>query len=1082
MQFSIFKKVVSVSMAVMFILSSSGLGMMTPRHAEAQGIVDFVIGGAQVLDGCDGITGSKYQEIATQLGIDLEGGVRAGLSDLGGRLQDPASDLGGSILDGLSSLGSKLGDSAIGDAIGSLGSSIGDAFGGAGSGIGDAIGSVAGVLGGPVGGILGSVVGGLFGGGEGPDKVAEEGLRKIVKQGQRIAQFNQQKIIEKDRCLDSLARQAGQTALRNFTSASVDWLNDGFERGGKEGNRAFVQDLSLFVAEVSDVEIKDFAAESSSLSGAFSNTCNSFSQSVFSTIVSNYFANTPGSGVDQGNIRSTTVGSGNCLTTENFLRGDFSDGGWDSLAQSVSDSDQNPIGSFLRQSSGLNQRISEAEQNEREELQWGQGFLANESGGFTPASVVNGISNRLFESDFNRLELIDEMGEVAGSFAKSLIGKVTGLSDDGSSTLNAGTGLSTLDPNNTVGGDSGQEYSYLAESLRNRVADQLAIEEEVQLAISDVLPLYVSNGGQVDALINEMRTCLETTDFTSRNAAELLGSIVDNKERFESTVLQNRVRIDWRGEDIFWQGVIREESRKMIGWTGTDYDWANDGVERYGTQGFSISCEDRSDGGSDGGNASYVIRQEILPNPETDFNGAFHNLERDETDRFDESGLNTSFINDHDTYTDRIMDFATWIDSQAYADLLNSERDRNNVHPLRIKLRLVGWVNRPERFLAEVHTVWEKQICAVDGSDAHWQERLPIVDHDEREHFPDTPAGQRRAQNAQCDLIQEHEFCIFPAYRGPQIIAGEMYQRNADGEIEESRCQTRGDAGTHYYVRSGDTNWSTRQCNLRQSPQGSAVEWEGGFLENTEGTNFPAYELRETDDPLEDQELTINVLRAIQFGNNADLVGTTFSELQQQFEGLKTGGLEGMIASSNNPNASSDGFRDLQAVYYQIQDNFNNRNTASNLRNNARTFVENVREINEALLESESCEGGSEEMRLFGSDFLNDNPVPEDKEEEVESLSINNFNVARPIRSSNFIRVSWDSNAGSCSVESNPNLSGWQEGSEVGSSGSLGLSSPNAGLLSITCTLGEESDTRTETYPAKIILEGDGGGRIIDSE
>jgi len=189
-----------------------------------------------------------------------------------------------------------------------------------------------------------------------------------------------------------------------------------------------------------------------------------------------------------------------------------------------------------------------------------------------------------------------------------------------------------------------------------------------------------------------------------------------------------------------------------------------------------------------------------------------------------------------------------------------------------------------------------------------------------------------------------------------------------------------------------------------------------------------------------------------------------------------------MIASSNNPNASSDGFRDLQAVYYQIQDNFNNRNTASNLRNNARTFVENVREINEALLESESCEGGSEEMRLFGSDFLNDNPVPEDKEEEVESLSINNFNVARPIRSSNFIRVSWDSNAGSCSVESNPNLSGWQEGSEVGSSGSLGLSSPNAGLLSITCTLGEESDTRTETYPAKIILEGDGGGRIIDSE
>ncbi|MEX2514559.1 MAG: hypothetical protein WD335_00290 [Candidatus Paceibacterota bacterium] len=1014
-------------MTVMFILTSAGFGMMTPRQAQAQGIVDFVVRGGQVLDGCEGITGSRYQAIASQLGIDLEGGVRAGLSDLGSRLQDPASDLGGSILDGLSSIGGQLSDSAIGDAIGSLGSTLGDAFGSAGSGIGNAIGSVAGILGGPVGGILGSVVGGLFGGG-GPDKVVEEGLRKIIQQGQRITQFNQSKIIEKERCLDSLAREAGQAALRDFTNASVDWLNTGFERGGETGNQAFVQDLSLFVAEVSDNELREFTEEAENEGGGFANTCGSFGQSVFSTVINNYFQGTPESGVDPGTVRSTIVADGNCLASDAFLRGDFSEGGWSALAQSVSNSGSNPIGAYLEQSNSLDERIREREENEREELQWGQGFLANESGGFTPASVVNGISNRLFESDFNRLELIDEMNEVAGSFASSLIGKVTGLSDGGGNDPESGTGLSTLDGSNTVGGDQASPFGYLAESLLNRVEEQVAIEEDVQLAMEDVLPLYLDD--RIDPLISDVRSCLETADFTSQNITEVLSSVINNKERFENNVLRTRVRIDWRGEDLFWQGVIREQSRKMIGWNGTDYNWRDDGVESYARQGFSNLCE--TDG--DYGNAQYVIRQEIIPDPERTFSGAFFSLEQDDAIRWEEGNYESGL----DSEGGVLYFGSQWIGSGTYESLVGKNNHRTPIFNADDGGSFFDWqdlvtgqtpaaVNhsKPPR----VHTVWEKQICR----DSEWHAQITNMDLD----FPDTPAGQRDAQNAQCDLIGELEFCIYPAYRSPRLIAGEMYQRNVDGGVEASQCQSRSDAGTHYFVRSGDGVWSTRQCNTRQSPQGSAVEWESGFPDSTVQTDRPAYETRDTDTPLEDQRDLLVRLKEIQ------------AELEE------------MVGNDD----TSD-FQKVQADFYALEDQFNNGNTADNLLNNARTFVENVRLLNEALLETDECEGGSDDLRQFGTGFLNDNPESgNDGGGAPGPLSIESFEANRLYESSTYVRVSWESNAESCTASANPSNAVWQ--GEIGPDGETALNIFGGSILSLTCEREGETDVSSsvEVFP-----------------
>lgn len=982
MKFSIFQKIVSVSMAAAFILTSTGFGMMVPQRAHAQGgvvdtLIGTVVGGNRVLDGCEGINSSRFGEIATQLGLDLGGGVRGGLSALGDEFGGSAQD---ALLGGLSSIGGALADSAIGEAVSGIGSSIGDALGGlAGGALSVALPGI--------GSVIGGVVGGLFGGG-GPEEVIEKGLRKVVQQGNQILQYQIAKNTEKERCLDSLARDAGNAALRDLTNASMEWIDD-FERSGETGNTAFIQDLEQYMSEVSDSAFVDYINEAGEGAGSFSNICSFLRQDVYQGVGQGYINTSDPSGVDDFDGTETPdLLSGGCallgdsLTQEEaeaFLRGDFSAGGWSSLARSAQDPGSSAIGSYLQQSSELSSQIEAAEEDQREQLRWGEGFLADQNsvrGGFTPASIVGGITERLFTSDISRIELIDEMGEVSGSLANSLIGKITG----GDSDPSAGSGLSDITGDqNTVGGVPTDQYGSLIASLEQRVNEQLAIEDSVWQTLELALPLYQDE--RVQQLSADMQNCLETTEYTDQNANELLASLNNSIEVFENSILQSRVRIDWRGDDFFFTPVIREENRKMIGWNNTDYNWRDDEVNRYYQQGTAEGCSTDEDTH----NVSYVIRDNMIVTPEDRFRGRFSQLEPEPDDDFtladDSDGnrdtRNTSFIDDKHFFS-----FSGDV----------------GLRPM------------------EVHTTWEKQIC-LGGT---WMERWRAPGQDD---FAESPEGEKRYQNAQCDLYSEYQYCLAPAYRAPRIIAGETYQRNSDGEVEVSRCRNTRDAGDHYFVRSGDDTWSIRECVSRQSPQGTPVEWQSGFPDSAESTDIPAYESRTTATPLEDQGELIESLE----------------EVQAAVEDLED---------------NSNDFPNVQEDFYLLQDMFNSRGAAEELQRNTRNFIENVRKLNEILIAAEECSGGDESLRSFGSVFLDENP--EEEGEDDEPLNISEFTANRPYPTSSFVQIRWSSNAENCTATSLPSNTGWQ--GEVAANGVTGANFSNGATLSLSCSRdGEET-------------------------
>lgn len=967
MNMPLYKKSTAISLILGLIISSTGLiSLATPRTAQAQGVGDvisFVAEGRQTLDGCQGITGSKYEAIAAELGMDLQGGVQGGLTALGDELAGPGQDVGNAVLGGLQSAGEAFTGTGVGDAISSIGTGIAETV--SDSGIGQTLANIGGsALSAAmpvVGNVLGGVVGGLFGGG-GPEEVVEKGLRKLEEQGQKIMLFEQQKMTQKERCLDALAQESAQKELRKLTNQSVEWLQGEFNRFGEEGNPGFVEDLELFLNETSDDQFRSFVSEvTSSEAGSFSSTCNFLRRPILESVTSNYINNSGRSGIDDLVSEDQTPGSGGgCSLTDGdmtedeaqaFLSGDFSAGGWEGLARSVSDSGSSPIGAYLQQEQELDSRINAAEEQQQEQLRWGQGFIADRhEGGFTPGSVVQGITERLATSDVSRLELIDEMGEVAGDIGSSLIGQITRSS--GSSIDSSESGLSTAEGGATIGGDQSDAYEYLASSLADEIATQLEIEEDVQETLLDIVPLYEDD--RIDDLVTDARSCLSAGNLDDTNADVLLSDVTNNLDTFRNTVLLNKMKVDWRGEPLNWRPVIKEEQQKKVGWNGSDYDWEDDEVERYYKQGAPEGCE----GPEDIGNTSYIVTEHVIHenHENSEFNGVFRDLE-------------PTYEGTHE---------------EIYPD------------PKQGDIQQVAEGGQ--------YDVWEKQVCNLKNylaASVEWKSdstEWEDIDWDGLETATEQEI-ERRREAAKCDLNDGYYVCIAPAWRSPQIISGNIYKENTDDEIEASSCAARSDAGDHYFVNSGDETWSVRECQERKSPQGSAVEWESGFPESADETDIPVYVDATSTNPVDDQYQLVDELD--------ELLAELESEdrdvlnIQERFYAL-----EGRFNSESASDALEDGARDFVRNVRDLNESVLNDSSCSG-------GVSSLEDFGSEFVASYESSDDTEED-------------DSDSEDENAPPTISSFEVSSQT-SGVFTAVSWQADATSCEGNSTPEIDAWSD-------------------------------------------------------
>lgn len=299
-------------------------------------------------------------------------------------------------------------------------------------------------------GDAGGGTGGDTGGDGGGDTPSNLSAFRFSESGELLVRETRDR--EKDQCLDGIAQYAANNAIQGIGSSLTQWVQENFTQFGQEGNPGYVQDLEQRLANISAEQYREFitgVTQDGQVSPEFDSVCNAFRNDLVLSLDEAYRSNQDDTAPaiefpDQSELISDEEGAG-CLLeqvilnrggsaedVEAFLEGDFSQGGWDAWNALFTDPQSSPQGAYLQTQANLNRQIDEQQLIDREQLQWGRGYLAFEDGdSFTPASTVESSINRLAQSDITRLELVDEMNEIVPDFTRTFIYQIAnrGLSE-----------------------------------------------------------------------------------------------------------------------------------------------------------------------------------------------------------------------------------------------------------------------------------------------------------------------------------------------------------------------------------------------------------------------------------------------------------------------------------------------------------------------------------------------------------------------------------------------------------------------------------------------------------------------------
>ena len=256
----------------------------------------------------------------------------------------------------------------------------------------------------------------------------------------------------KEGCLDHLAWVAVNFAIEDATKQTVDWING----DSGSGEPLYVKNIGGFLGQIADDTIGEYILNES----GFGFVCDPFKLQLRVSLAKSRIPNR--------RVQCTlseVVGN-----VENFVSGDFNDGGWEAWGELVTRS--NPYSQFLRADNELDARINARVDTELAKLNWGNGFLAwqvcsenyvckinggenftyprkedegrcKADGGIhqcpvplqdaTPGSVIENQLNNALDSGNSRLEVADEFNEIVSAILNRLIGDV--LSPKGLSGL-----------------------------------------------------------------------------------------------------------------------------------------------------------------------------------------------------------------------------------------------------------------------------------------------------------------------------------------------------------------------------------------------------------------------------------------------------------------------------------------------------------------------------------------------------------------------------------------------------------------------------------------------------------------------
>jgi hypothetical protein len=304
---------------------------------------------------------------------------------------------------------------------------------------------------------------------------------------------------QKELVWDGLFYTIAKQALQQMTNDILKWINSGFD-----GEPAFVTDLAGFLQDIADQVAGDYI-----YGDDLGTICTPFQLDTRLQLANDYQEQAYDSGEKQlactVDDYSDDVGA--------FINGDFSAGGWSAWFELVLNPQNTQVGSSLKAKLIMNDKLAEKEANEREKLDWGDGFRSLEACSTddsgeekctitTPGSIIKDQASFALEIPALSLINADEMNEVLGALFSNLAQQaITGING----LLGLGGNDSYAD--NSYGADGTSSYlDAMAEESANMGSTTDAGGNKIEQALkteSRVLELELDITNAIDDLVAE---------------------------------------------------------------------------------------------------------------------------------------------------------------------------------------------------------------------------------------------------------------------------------------------------------------------------------------------------------------------------------------------------------------------------------------------------------------------------------------------------------------------------------------------------------------------------------------------------
>jgi len=271
-------------------------------------------------------------------------------------------------------------------------------------------------------------------------KAKTAGIINVASLGNNMVPVDDKKIVQKEKILDSIWMLMAKTTIRQITTSTVNWINSGFQ-----GGPAYVTNVQGFLLDLADAQTANFIEGT-----ALELLCSPWRTNIKIAL------SLPSAGFRE-DVRCTL--SDIVANMDDFINGDFSQGGWAGWIELTTVPQNNPYGAYLMASAELDRRISSTQAEEMKLLDWGNGFLSYKKceegqqpttpgGGpgapvnckiVTPGSVIESQLANVLGSGVRQLELADEFNEIVNALMSQLVVRVFNSANNGLRGLSEGS-------------------------------------------------------------------------------------------------------------------------------------------------------------------------------------------------------------------------------------------------------------------------------------------------------------------------------------------------------------------------------------------------------------------------------------------------------------------------------------------------------------------------------------------------------------------------------------------------------------------------------------------------------------------